>query len=275
VLDSLLPTANQILAYCGMSWAHARKLAGLAPPPARCTTKPLRQKVTPGMPPAQVAAFYAALNGTWPSRATLLHFAASCGIRMGNVVGGAVGLRDEATELLRVAGHEPPTRTRGGGKGRRMTYRYPVDGLPGAPLRDPNARRGQLTTTPPLKTLRRERALISVRVWLASTAGSDKRTRTAYATWAVGTKWASASTLNRCGGFAALKREASEANADARRLQGTDMPDDVLARAEAITAEIETIYAAGTVEQPEPVPFADALQMVLAGPHREGRPQRQ
>lgn len=79
--------------------------------------------------------------------------------------------------------------------------------------------------------------------------------------------WASASTLNRYGGFAALKQEAAEANAKARRDHGTDVPDDVLARPMAITAERDAIYAAGTVTQPEPVPFPEALKAVLAGPH--------
>jgi hypothetical protein len=276
VLDRLLPTANQVLAYCGMSWQQALNLAELPAAPSRPTTAPPRPKRVPPMRPAQVAAFYAALNGTWPSRATLLHFVASCGIRMGDVVGGAVGLRDEAAELLRAAGQAPPTRTRGGGKGKRMTYRYPVDGVPGAPLRDLNTRRRQpKKATTAFKTLRRERALISVRVWLASTSAGDKRTRSAYATWAVGTKWVSATTLNRYGGFTLLKGEASKANAAARRTHGTDVPKHVLARAEAITAGTEASYAAGAVSEPEPVPFADALRTVLAGPHKEARPPKQ
>jgi hypothetical protein len=72
-----------------------------------------------------------------------------------------------------------------------------------------------------------------------------------------------------------LKREASEANAHARRQHGTNGPDDVLARVDAIETEVQAIYDAGTVKQPKPVPFADALKTVLAGLHAVATPPKQ
>jgi hypothetical protein len=200
VLDRLLPTANQVLAYCDMSWREALDLAGLRPRPSRgpspaspgraARTRP-RLNPIPGMPPVQVIAFYRALNGHWPSKPTLLHFAGTCGIRMAEPKGAMAPLRVEADQPLSAAGHEPPKRTCGGGKGKRLAYRYPVDGIPGAPLRDPDARRGQLVTNPAVKALRRERALTSVRMWLASTSAQDKRTRHEYVRWQAGTGWTS------------------------------------------------------------------------------------
>jgi hypothetical protein len=83
-----------------------------------------------------------------------------------------------------------------------------------------------------------------------------------------------ASNFPRYGGFAALKQEAVKANAEARE-QGVELADKLRARAKAINAEIEAIYAAGTVKQPKPVPFAEALKTVLDGPHAVETPPRQ
>ena len=69
ILERTLPTGNQILAYCDLEWENALKLAGMTsavrqPRPGR---KPPPQR--PGMAVAEMIAIYAALNGTWPSKA--------------------------------------------------------------------------------------------------------------------------------------------------------------------------------------------------------------
>lgn len=279
LLAWLLPTLNQMLAHCGFEWSKALKLAGLRPsPPPKAKPRRKRPKINPipGAPMAQMVAVYGALNGVWPSYPTLLHFARSCGLRMANKpVSGMGPLRADATALLEAHGVPAPTRTRGGGKAKRLSYRYPVDGIPGLPLRDSDERRGQLRGNPRLGELRRELAVLSLRVWLDSTPTSAKRVRAEYVRWQVGGDWSSASTLNRHGGFAALKREAREANAEARRRDGSEVPGAALARADAIRAEMEAIDAAGQTRQPKPVPFGDALRAVLAGPHAEAEAPKQ
>ena len=275
----MLPTGNQVLSFCGLDWKQALRLAGLRPraagAPARHRGRP-RLTAIAGMPVGQAVAMYAAINAHWPSYPGLLHFAAACGVRMQDKPPGGMGdIRAQAADLLRAEGAEPPTRPRGGGKGKRLTYRYPMAGIPGAPLRDPDDRRRQLVANPRLAQLRRELAVLSLRVWLASLTANDMRTRAQYLSWQIGTGWTPASGLDAFGGFAAVKREAARENDRARREHGTDLPDDVAARLDAIRAEVEAIYAAGQVRQPEPVPFGKALRAVLAGPHAQARPPRQ
>lgn len=75
LLDRMLPTSNQILAYCDNIWDKAMKLAGIKPhrpPPPAGRRRP---------------AIYGALHGTWPSKPTLYHFATMCGIRLGDPTG--------------------------------------------------------------------------------------------------------------------------------------------------------------------------------------------
>jgi hypothetical protein len=83
VLAAILPTANQILAHCGLRWENALALAGLrraAPPKSRRARPPAPQP--PGLPVAQAIAIYATLNGTWPSRPALMQFAARTGFAL-------------------------------------------------------------------------------------------------------------------------------------------------------------------------------------------------
>jgi hypothetical protein len=278
LLEEVLPTANQILVYCGASWVTALKLAGLKhyrqAPSARNPQPPKNLLV--GTPFAQMVAFYAALNAHWPSTGVLKHFAASCNIRMQDVPSGGVRpARAEAIRLLKGAGIAPPSRTQGGGGARRLTYRFPVNGIPGAPLRATDPARARPGENPLLDALRRELAVISMRVWLAGLAAGDKRVRAGYARWQVGSDWTTASSLARheLGGFVELKREANDENARIRQ-DGGDPLADATARATVIRAELQAISASGTV-QPDAVPFADALRTVLAGPHAEVQPPKQ
>jgi hypothetical protein len=271
----VLPTANQILVCAGYSWAKALKLAGLAPyrQPSRPATRRLQSAAVPGMPVAQVIAIYAALNDAWPSSATILRFARSCGTRMAAFNGSMAPFREEAARLLQAEGVTPPTRTRGGGKGKRLTYRYPANGIPGAPVRDPESRADKLRN-PRLDELAERECILSVRVWLASLAADEKRTHSTYARWSAGSGWRSATSLVRRGGFSRFKELAAAENERARRA-GEDPLADALAEAERVRAEVEAIYAAGQVRQPDPVPFGEALRMVLASPQVEESPPKQ
>jgi len=276
LLEEVLPTANQILAYCGASWVTALKLAGLRHYRQAPSARNHQPNLLAGTPFAQMVAFYAALNGHWPSTGVLKHFAASCNIRMQNVPSGGVRpARADAVRLLEGAGVAPPSRTQGGGRAQRLTYRFPVNGIPGAFLRATDPARARPGENPRLDALRRELAVISMRVWLAGLAAGDKRVRAAYVRWQVGSDWTTASSLarHRLGSFAELKREANDENVRVRQ-GGGDPLADATARATVIRAEIQAISASGTV-QPEPVPFADALRAVLAGPHDEAQPPKQ
>jgi len=184
---------------------------------------------------------------------------------------GPVGpVRDEAAKLLRAEGVEPPTRTRGGGKGRRMVFRAPVNGIPGAPLRDREDRREQMAETPRLRELQLEYAILSLRVWLAGLTGNDPRPRSAYLAWQAGSVWMAPSAFDKeaRGGFSALKRRAAAENARVRRTGGDPLAD-ATTRANAVITELAELYAAGTVRQPEPVPFGEVLRAVMDGPHAE------
>lgn len=183
-------------------------------------------------------------------------------------------VREQATALLAAEGLSPPTRTRGGGKAKRLTYRYPIDGIPGAPLRDRGERRQQLVQNPRMQELRRERAVASLRVWLAGLDTNARRSQAQYVRWQVGSGYAAASLFPRSGGFAALKQEAADDNARVRQAGGDPLAD-AQARVDAVAAELEAIRQAGKVRQPKPVLFGDALRAVLAGPHAEARPPKQ
>ncbi len=167
----------------------------------------------------------------------------------------------------------PPTRTRGGGKGQRLTYRYPVHGIPGAPLRD-NRRRPRPGENARFDALGREFAVISLRVWLAGLTSHEKRVASGYKRWQVGTDWTRGSGFGpHLGNFSELKREASDANTSVRQ-NGGDPLADALARADIIRADIQAILNEGAVQQPDPVAFVDALAAVLAGPHAEAQPPK-
>lgn len=143
-LHEVLPTANQILAHCGLRWLPALQLAGMAPATAAQarSQRSSSQRHSPpppqrtGLPVAQMVAHYAALNGTWPSKPLLHQFAAAANARMADTAGPIGPYREQAAELLRAEGVPVPTRTRGGGKAKRATFRYPLAGIPGAPPRN-------------------------------------------------------------------------------------------------------------------------------------------
>lgn len=276
LLPHLLPTSNQVLAYCDFRWEKALKLARLKPyiPPRTERHRPPPAQVW-GMPTAMVVAFYGAVNGAWPSHPTLLHFAGSCGIAMAVKPAGGMGpVREEASRLLLAEGVTPPTRTRGGGKGKRLTYRYPVNGIPGAPLRDPGLR--EHSSDPRVDALRRELAVMSLRVWLAGLPTRAPRVRAEYVSWQVGTDWPSAGLFDRYdyGGFSALKQEADDANARVRQAGGDPLVE-ALARASGIRDDAEAVKATLTLNQPDAVPFGEALRVVLASPLAEAQPPGQ
>lgn len=280
VMSYLLPTANQVLAHCGLQWDNALKLAGLELRQPRTGPQPnthrLRNAGTPGMSTVEVIAFYAALNERWPSYPVLLAFATSCDIRMQDKpAGGMKPLRAAAAALLEAQGIAAPGPPKTMGRGRRLTYRYPADGIPGAPLRDLDARKPQLQANPRATELRRQLAVLSLRMWLLGLPAGDTRVRAHYVTWQKGTGWTSASSLDRYGGFAAIKREATEANASARSAGGPPIADRVVADAEALRSELRALHTAGRARQVKPVAFADALRAVLAGPHLTAQPPKQ
>ncbi|MGO9976675.1 MAG: hypothetical protein ACLP01_28490 [Solirubrobacteraceae bacterium] len=241
------------------------------------------------MPAAELAAIYAALNGSWPSRVLLMHFAASANVRMSDPAGHQQSIREKATELLLAQGNEPPTRTRGGGKGKRLTYRYPVDGILGARPHTIRVTTATPTTSAKRDTQRLERlqtqlGVVSVRVWLAGLSAADPRTRAGYRAWELGTDWTPVSTFDRNnrGGFTKVKNHATAANAQVRAA-GQDPLADALAQAAAIRAQINTLKGAGaeraqinTIKDAGAVraanvnvPFSDALRTAIAGPHAE------
>lgn len=277
LLEYLLPTTNQILAHCELSWEKALKLARLQPPRQRQRGGHRRPHLNPapGMPTAQVVAVYAALNGAWPSRPVLYDFATKCDIRMADPSGPMGPVRAEAARLLGAEGIPAPTRTRGGGKGKRLSYRYPTNGIPGAPLRDPVARRDQMRVNPRLADLRQERRVLSVRVWLAGLAAAASRSQSAYAAWTNGKpEWVATSTLIRHGGFEKHKQLAAAENARIRQAGGDPLAD-ALAKAKEVAESEAAIYAGGTARTPPPVPVGEMLRAVLAGPHTEVEAPRQ
>lgn len=282
LMEKLLPTLNQVLGHCGLRWENALALAGLELPqrPKRrrsASHSDLRSVGAAGMRVVEVAAFYAALNERWPSYPVLLAFATSSGVRMQAApAGGMKPVRAAAARLLEAEGLRPPGPPKPLGRGKRLTYRYPVAGIPGAPRRDLAERGQQMPPDPRIAELGRELAVLSVRRWLTERRDSGRRVRAEYVAWQRGSDWTSASTIDRnYGGFAALKREATEANAAARRSGVAGVVEQVLARAEEVRSELRVIYAAGRARQPEPVPFAQALAAVLAGPHGTASPPKQ
>jgi hypothetical protein len=282
LMEKLLPTLNQVLGHCGLRWESALVLAGLELPqqPKRRTSGSPNDLLIPavaGMSVVEVAAFYAALNERWPSYPVLRAFATSSGVRMQDApAGGMKPVRAAAAQLLEAEGITPPGPPKALGRGKRLTYRYPVAGIPGAPRRDHAARSQQMPPDSRITELGRELAVLSVRKWLTERRDSGRRVRAEYVAWQRGSDWTSASTIDRnYGGFAALKREATEANAAARRSGVAVVAEQVLVRAQEVRAELRAIYAAGRARQPEPVPFAEALAAVSAGPHETASPPKQ
>ncbi|MGH2761122.1 MAG: hypothetical protein ACRDLD_00770, partial [Thermoleophilaceae bacterium] len=253
VLADLLPTAGQIEGQLG--WKPALEAAGLrdrskgalksaggtrrgAPPP----------RPQPGMPLVAAAAFYAALNGSWPSYTVLRSFAQYAGFAL-------AAKKDErwadvlaaARELLAGEGLDVPPGDgpKPLGKGKRLTFRYPVSGIPGAPP----ARQRRLadgsgvqqssrlrSRGAEVEDLRREWCVIALRVFLASRRPAERDGQRAYADWRWGTRWPAHGAFNKHGGLEALRAEARKANAEEQRRTGTPVSDATLARGEELTA---------------------------------------
>ena len=131
--------------------------------------------------------------------------------------GGMRPVREAAAKLLVAEGVPLPGRPKARGRGKRLAYRYPADGIPGAPKRDHGERKPPLKASPRVRTLCRRLAVLSLRIWLAGLPAGDKRTRAGYVRWQLGNGWTAASSFGQYGGFAALRREAAAANAAARR----------------------------------------------------------
>lgn len=121
-----------------------------------------------------------------------------------------------------------------------------------------------------MEEIRRRLAVLSLRVWLAELSASDKRVRAAYVRWQRGSEWTAACgfDVRDRGGFTALKEAANGENARVRRA-GQDPRADADAEAEAVRAELAALYQTGQVRMVKAVPFADAVKVVLAGPHAE------
>ena len=188
--------------------------------------------------------------------------------------------RDKAAELLRAEGIDPPSaKPRRLGKGKRLSYRYPTAGIPGAPPR--NARRsGSEPDRRPTKRYlydeeRHTFAVLSLRVWLASLPADARRVRSQYAAWQAGTQWTTPSVFDKgLGGFSALKDQADEENARVREAGGDPLAD-ALARAASIRPDRAPRHSRRPHQQqsarsrPRPRPRARAVRRRAArGAHR-------
>lgn len=256
-LRDLLPTVEQIDGQYG--WTNALVLVGLA---ARRPKERRRagRRAPAGLPVVEAVGFFGALNGRWPSATELAAWARDSRFALTN----PAPLRDQwdavcaqAGQLLAGAGcavpgpYEPP---RGGRGARRPGYRYPVDGIPGAP---PPARLGPNRTPPEQAARVRELCVLGLRHFLS---GATRDSLSAYRKWLPGTEWPGLSTINRHGGFADLREEARTANRASRAEYGVDITDAARARAQELQLLIDTAPAV------EPVPFAEAVAALLAGP---------
>lgn len=266
ILPRLLPTLTQIEGQ--MRWKDALRLAGMdtsATSPARGAGRhPAGGTTVDGLPVEQATAHYAALNRAWPSYLTLLAWARDSRFAMQDRPrGGWKPVIAGARELLIGAGVEPPPGDgpRPLGKGKRLQYRYPVDGVPGAP-----PRADEVATVRTAKF--EELCVLALRIWLVEVGVRGGTTREGYLSWQVGTGWPAPSRFAPYGGFKTLRARAREANAAERRRHGQPLTDMTRRRAETLRRHL-------TAATPGPVPFADALRAVLAGPHAEGQPPKQ
>jgi len=307
VLARILPTLNQVEGQ--YKWNEALKASGLRqgsrvlrgasarhpharpqPPSANRQPRPRRYAI------AQAIACYAALNDCWPSRVALRAFARHAELALPDIVDTDWrALCNEADELLRADGLAAPAASRparSGGRGKRLTFSYPTNGIPGAPAlvtkpAPPAAAAADPETQIDRAERMRGRCVLGLRVWLASLTSRDKRTRAAYVEWATRSGWPSADTVSRHGGFAALRLEAEAENARDRRRHGTPLPNDVLARVEKLNAEQAEAEArqrashraeptpSAADDQAPPPTFSEALRAVLAGPRATVEAPRQ
>lgn len=266
LLAKLLPTGGQVMHYC-KTWEAALRLAGLEVPATKRPVAPLPPPQPSGLPLVQAMAHYAALNGVWPSRPTLRDFATTCGFALPAYKGANWDeLIRKAAALLAQHGVEPPPAVRAKplGKGKRLTYRYPANGVPGAPPASgaPRDDRARLA-------LRRELAVLGVRVWLAAVRPGDSTSQDSYRRWRRGTDFLAPNKFKDFGGFTRMKREALDENARARQEHGEEVPRAAFARVEEVVAQLARPLGVSHV------PFGDALCAVLHGPHVERQPPRQ
>lgn len=140
------------------------------------------------------------------------------------------------------------------GKGKRLSYRYPTAGIPGAPARSDD---------PIRQADHAELCELALRLWLAETYG---RSREDYARWQVGSGWPAASRFDQHGGFSKLRARARAANTVERRVHGTPVTDATRLRAERLRNRL--------VGDEAPVAFCDAVRAVLAGGAETGQPPR-
>lgn len=233
LLDKLLPTLNHIDGQ--MRWAQALDVARLRAPTPR---RPAARRPRPatgangGLPIAQAAAHYAALNGAWPSYPTLLAWARDTGFAMQDrPTGGWKPVIAAARELLVEAGLEPPAGQgpKPLGKGKRLSYRYPLAGIPGAPTR---------SSDPVRASDHEELCVLALRMWLADHSGSS---RDDYLRWQVDSGWPAASRFDQHGGFKALRARAREQNTGEWRAHGEAVTPATRERAELLRNRLAAI----------------------------------
>jgi hypothetical protein len=212
-----------------------------------------------GMPADEAAAYYAALNGAWPSSATLKSWARDLGFMLNRrqlIPWNPVTTR--AAQLLAGAGIDPPFgRPKALGPGVRLQYRYPVNGIPGARPRDDRG-------TPERNAEHEEFCVLALRIWLASLKPTDRDSRDRYLTWQVGSGWPAPRHFDQHGGLKLLRERARRDNNTCRREQGKPVRKADRERAERLRDRIRATTPLADV------PFVDALRAVLAGPHAFG-----
>ncbi|MEJ7783564.1 MAG: hypothetical protein WKF96_02090 [Solirubrobacteraceae bacterium] len=213
------------------------------------------------MPPEDAAAFYTALNGAWPSRQTLTDWAEDTGFVLRNqrpnpwgpVIAGARALLEHAN--LRAPREDGP---RSLGRDTRVSYRYPVNGIPGAP---PRADRPD----PVLEAEHEECCILALRIWLAGLNASADTNRSDYLAWQVGSGWPAPKHFDRHGGLKQLRARARHDNTAERREHGQPVTKTTQERAMQLRERLR----GGTV-LPAPVAFEHAVAVMLAGPHAVG-----
>lgn len=258
LLTSLVPTLNQIESR--WRWGAATKLAGLKDADARKKPRLTGGGRQMGMPSDEAAAYYAALNAVWPSSMTLTAWARDTGFALSTrQFNPWKPVITRAAKLLAAAGIEPPSGgPKGLGAGEHVKYRYPVNGIPGAPPRDGRG-------TPERNAVHEEFCVLALRVWLASLASKDSVSRSRYLSWQVGSGWPAPRHFDRHGGFKLLRERARRDNDTCRREHRTPMTKKDRERVELLRDRIR-----GTGARPDDVPFETALAAVLAGPHAVG-----
>ena len=147
--------------------------------------------------------------------------------------------------------------------GTRITYLYPVDGIPGVP-RNLSRDRNQGPDSERL-VLKRRLFALGVRIWLLTLSGAEKATRNDYQRWQAGTGFLSSNNVDRFGQWSEIKREAEEENGRVRA-EGGDPLADAWEQHAAVQAERDALIATASIAD---FSFPDALKAVLAGPHAE------